>query len=169
MTENKGDLISRSEVVKTLENIEIGKFNRVNVIETIKSISTEERPQGDLISRSELYREIESLNVYGTIDNENDALLKGSEVFDLIDNAPTIETDIEVVAKDAYEHGYTDGWKERFGEPDERPQGEWIKKVDDVGFISHICSKCGAEIEVEDPCDNKFCWNCGAKMGGKEE
>lgn len=53
----------------------------------------------------------------------------------------------------------------------QRPQGEWIRKVDEAGFISHICSKCGAEIEVEDPKDDKFCFNCGAKMqkgGGKE-
>lgn len=52
---------------------------------------------------------------------------------------------------------------------EERPQGEWIKKVDDVGFISHICSNCGSEIEVEDPCDDKFCYSCGAKMKGGEE
>lgn len=45
-----------------------------------------------------------------------------------------------------------------------RPQGKWIMKTDDVGFISHICSECGAEIEVENPCDNKYCWNCGAQM-----
>ena len=50
-----------------------------------------------------------------------------------------------------------------------RPQGEWIKKVDDVGFISHICSNCGSEIEVEDPCDDKFCYSCGAKMKGGVE
>lgn len=49
-----------------------------------------------------------------------------------------------------------------------RPKGEWIKKVDDVGFISHICSKCGAKIEVEDCSDDKFCFNCGADMRGKE-
>ena len=41
-----------------------------------------------------------------------------------IDNALTVETDIEVATKDAYMQGYTDGWKERFGEPNERPQGE---------------------------------------------
>ena len=45
-----------------------------------------------------------------------------------------------------------------------RPQGEWIKKVDDAGFVSYICSECGAEIEVEDTKDDKFCFNCGAKM-----
>lgn len=52
-----------------------------------------------------------------------------------------------------------------------RPQqGKWIRKVDEVGFVSHICSKCGAEIEVEDCSDDKFCFNCGAEMkkGGKE-
>ena len=49
---------------------------------------------------------------------------------------------------------------------EERPQGEWIKKVDDAGFVSYICSECGAEIEVEDPKDDKFCFNCGAKMKG---
>ena len=49
-----------------------------------------------------------------------------SDIIDKIDNAPTVETDIEVVAQDAYKQGYTDGWKERFGEPNERPQGEWI-------------------------------------------
>jgi len=27
---------------------------------------------------------------------------------------------------DAYEQGYTDGWKERYGEPEERTQGEWV-------------------------------------------
>lgn len=48
----------------------------------------------------------------------------------------------------------------------EKPQGEWIRKVDKAGFISHICSECGAEIEVEDPKDDKFCFNCGAEMKG---
>jgi len=43
-----------------------------------------------------------------------------------IDNAPTVETNTEAVAKDAYKQGYTDGWKERYGEPEERAQGEWI-------------------------------------------
>ena len=50
-----------------------------------------------------------------------------------------------------------------------RPKGQWIRKVDEVGFVSHICSKCGAEIEVEDPRDDKFCFNCGADMRGGAE
>ncbi len=61
----------------------------------------------------------------------------------IIDNAPTVEQPV--------------------GTPD-KLQGEWIRKVDDSGFISHICSKCSAEIEVEDCSDDKFCFNCGAKM-----
>ena len=53
---------------------------------------------------------------------------------------------------------------------DKREQGEWLRKVDEAGFVSHICSECGAEIEVEDPKDDKFCFNCGADMrkGGTE-
>ena len=45
-----------------------------------------------------------------------------------------------------------------------RPHGKWIRKVDKVGFVSHICSECGAEIELEDCSDDKFCFNCGADM-----
>lgn len=57
-----------------------------------------------------------------------------------INNAPTVETDIEEVGKDAYKQGYTDGWKERFGEPNERPQGEFTdleQKViaDSINYI----------------------------------
>ena len=47
---------------------------------------------------------------------------------------------------------------------DKRPQGEWMKKVDDVGFISYICSSCGFELELEDCSDSYYCTNCGAKM-----
>jgi hypothetical protein len=70
----------------------------------------------DLISREALKKEVKNTVPY----------VEQERILDIIDNAPTIETDIEVVAKDAYEHGYTDGWKERFGEPDGRPQGEWV-------------------------------------------
>jgi hypothetical protein len=60
------------------------------------------------------------------LDLANGGMIFIESIKHIIDNAPTVETDIEVATKDAYEHGYTDGWKERFGEPDERPQGEWI-------------------------------------------
>ena len=94
--------------------------------------------KGDLISRSELYREIESLDVYGTIDNENDALLKGSEVFDLIDNAPTVE----------------------------RPQGEWIDYSDE-GYVECPFCQSATNCE-DNKDELHFCWNCGAEMRGDE-
>lgn len=66
--------------------------------------------------------------------------------------------------------GKIEGDYEIIGKYEERPQGEWMRKVDDAGFVSYICSECGAEIEVEDCSDDKFCFNCGAKMrGGAEE
>jgi len=85
-----------------------------------------------------------------------------------IDNAPTVETDIEVATKDAYEHGYTDGWKERFGEPDERPQGEWIPLS---AHNIYRCSECGRTIELtidETLSDYPYC-HCGADMRGGAE
>lgn len=42
----------------------------------------------------------------------------------------------------------------------ERPHGEWIKKVDDDGSVSYICSECG----LEDCSDTCYCSDCGAKM-----
>lgn len=82
-----GNLISRSEVVKTLENIEIGKFNRINVIETIKSISIIEKPQGDLISREALKEAFEDCTgeCACCVHNTNDF-----EYCGLIDDAPAV-------------------------------------------------------------------------------
>ena len=93
------------------------------------------------------------------------------KIINIINNAPPVETDIEAVAKDAYEQGYTDGWKERFGEPDERPEGEWIFLGDnpnrDNPSPSHkwSCNKCGRGVKEQE----NFCPNCGAKMGGGME
>lgn len=82
------------------------------------------------------------------------------EIYKLIDNAPTVETDIEVVAKDAYEHGYSDGWKERFGEPSGRPKGEWIEYKED-NEIRYYCSNC---MVTKGQAVNNFCACCGADM-----
>ena len=91
-----------------------------------------------------------------------------AEVIMTIDNAPTVETDIEVVAKDAYEHGYTDGWKERFGEPDGRQKGEWVigSEYDCFSHIekTYTCPFCNHRYYTKYP----FC-TCGADMRGKEE
>ena len=86
----------------------------------------------------------------------------------LIDNASTVHhpncDNCEDKAKQ-YSLGFQDGYM--IGK--ERLQGEWIKKVDDVGFISYICSKCGFELELEDCSDSYYCTNCGAKMRGEEK
>lgn len=106
-----------------------------------------------------------------------------------IDNAPTVD----IIPKGEYEIACnvllsleqivrkSDGWEDSAIEAihnavqtaikcmHDRTQGKWIRKVDEVGFVSHICSKCGAEIEVEDCSDDKFCFNCGAKMKGGAE
>ena len=121
-----------------------------------------ETPKGDLISREALKKEIER-----TFDMQD--LYLPVHFLDLIDNEPTVETDIEVVAKDAYDHGYTDGWKERFGEPDARPQGEWIENLDsrnDEMQASCYCSECGASCYCA---TDKFCHECGADMRGGAE
>ena len=45
---------------------------------------------------------------------------------------------------------------------EERPHGEKIKKKP-YGWV--YCSECDSLLEPQD----KFCWNCGADMRGKEE
>ena len=115
----------------------------------------------------------------GTLDSVS-AKLAFNMILRKIDEAPTVETDIEVVAKDAYKHGYTDGWKERFGEPNEKPQGEWVKvkeermSIDMSGEIvtRYKCSKCGRVITTFPSKLAEyypFC-HCGADMrkGGTE-
>lgn len=122
---------------------------------------------GDLDALKEAIRNI-------TLDKHNMIWITGlREALKYIDNAPTVETDIEVVAKDAYEQGYTDGWKERYGEPDGRPKGKWIKVKEDRMSIDmsgelvtrYKCSKCGRMIVTlpSKLVDYPFC-HCGAEM-----
>lgn len=83
----------------------------------------------DLINREELKKVIDKEFEKAYL-SDYEACSCVCEIYDkCIDNAPTIETDIEVVAKDAYDQGYTDGWKERFGEPDEIQTGELADEV----------------------------------------
>ena len=77
------------------------------------------------------------------------------EILNAIDNAPTVELVMSRMSNGVL--------------IPLRLPGEWIKKVDDAGFVSYICSLCGAEIEVEDCSDDKFCFNCGAYMKGGAE
>lgn len=64
-----------------------------------------------------------------------------------IDNAPTVEYPFY---KEAYQTGYEEG-------QNERPQGKKIKKKP-YGWV--YCSECDSLLGQQD----KFCWNCGAKM-----
>ena len=120
--------VSCAEVIRAIDNAPTLKPESCRecpfVADEEKQI-TKERPQGDLISREALIKKLEEM-----ANNEWNIQVGSSkgleDAIDVIENAPTVETDIEVATKDAYEHGYADGWKERFGEPDERPQDEWI-------------------------------------------
>lgn len=84
-------------------------------------------------------------------------------LLNIISFQPTIETDIEVIAKDAYEQGYTDGWKERFGEPDGRPKGEWICPSKHRFTNRDLFSDCSI-CEHTQMDETNFCPNCGADM-----
>lgn len=134
------------------------------IIDVIKK-GTPYNLKGDLISRSDL-KEKAYTAVILEPDEKGIDYVKGKRyVVDLedIDNAPTV--DLWEMRQEATENALKKA-EVLYG----RPQGKWIRKVDEVGFISHICSECGAEIEVEDCSDDKFCFNCGAKMqkGNKE-
>jgi hypothetical protein len=108
----------------------------------------------DLISRSALKRKFR---------NVNEGMFQLSRVYELIDNAPTVEGEIEILTKEAYSDLCLRASRER-------PQGEWIK------YISNIeCSNCGEKFYCEEdencqdyePCNDfllNFCPNCGAKM-----
>ena len=64
---------------------------------------------------------------------------------------------------EAYQQGYTDGWKERFGEPD-RPRGMWIVTNKSFDFADMECSKCHVLFEdwdTEYPM-YPFCPQCGS-------
>ena len=115
---------------------------------------------GDLISREELknhkfvgnkFVQIGGRTNGKTLRAINQAYQQGwNDAIDaIIDNAPSVDI------KEAYEQGYTDGWKERFGEPDGRPQGEW--KLDSLGAY---CSECGTHPDYS----SNYCPNCGADM-----
>lgn len=132
----------------------------------------------ELYSKEELLKELKKeYSCGGECDHCPEVLDAGSCsvlrcIRRIIDNVTPVETDIEVIAKDAYKQGYTDGWKERFGEPDERTQGEWTDLSTDgrhTGWIA--CSVCGQEPPNESNLRTNFCSYCGAKMrkGGKEE
>ena len=77
----------------------------------------------------------------------------------IIDNAPTVEPEVYITAKDynLYMEGYKQGRKDF-----ERPQGEWIDYSNE-GYVE--CPFCGSATNCEDNKDElHYCWNCGANM-----
>ena len=110
--------------------------------------------KGDLISREALKEKFR---------NVNEGMFQLSRVFELIDNAPTVEPEItEQDIKDAIRYGFVEGY-EMAQAKYQRPQGEWI----DCGAY-YKCPFCENLVLTVDG-KPKFCDECGADMRGKEE
>lgn len=88
-----------------------------------------ENNKGDLISREWLKDAFDNLCCHNCKICRNFRIEDSFYKCNLIENTPSVETDIAIVAKDAYKQGYTDGWKERYGEPNERLQVELANDV----------------------------------------
>ena len=113
----------------------------------------------DLISRSALKEEFKKCEIRYT---EPTIYYRG--VYQVIDNAPTVETFTKDEYEGAYLRGYVDSAK-----ANERPKGEWIEGEN--GNIK--CNQCESEIRYSYLIGNKpdfpkFCPNCGADMRTKE-
>ena len=106
--------------------------------------------KGDLISRSALKRKFR---------NVNEGMFQLSRVYELIDNAPTVDTTFREVV--AYECGQKSV---------ERPHGKWIKHIDNLypEDSTEECPFCHEEQRLVGNDDN-FCPNCGAKMTKEAE
>lgn len=97
------------------------------------------------IDKDLLLKDIEESVVFSVRDGVPSPELRGArKIIDRIENAPT--ADVQKA-----KHGY---WKTvpMFDEPD-------------CDYLSFECSCCG-NLDV---CEENYCSECGAKMGGKEE
>ena len=55
---------------------------------------------------------------------------------------------------------------------EERPQGKWINHSNDYGHNIADCSLCGKAMQWHDEDEDgipRYCWYCGAEMGGGVE
>jgi len=107
----------------------------------------------DLISRKALKKAI--------IDNGYSHYF---EIFAIIDNAPTVELDEDIIQQFLNKRCMSIVANEYLiALHNKRPQGEWIK----IGKYTCECSRCGESV-----CGNllNFCPNCGARIikGGAE-
>lgn len=107
-----------------------------------------------LIDADELKKKLRLVQDF--IENYENIL---NAVFNLINNAPTVEP--EITEKQAIDKLHETGWIVRHDmEMTERPQGEWI-------FVSRHCWKCPYCQELTNEGKN-FCPNCGADMRGEK-
>lgn len=99
-----------------------------------------------------------------TLEAVNRAYQRGwNDAIDaIINNAPTIETDMSEYSDKLWQKAYERGKSEA------RPQGEWIEDTNIFGEGTYECSNCGNPWSLTEgtPVDNdmNFCPNCGAKM-----
>lgn len=117
-----------------------------------------------LIDADALEDKVADLYSEGEEATEGDKVV--NDVIDLIDNAPTIETDMSEYSDKLWKLAY-----ER-GKAEERPQGEWIVDEDAFSKDFRKCSNCNEDAEwLEGGCQflPNFCPNCGAKMTKEAE
>ena len=164
------DNMSNEEVIEVLKGIVFNGFDRTTRKErqaldlAIKAL--EERPQGDLISREALKKAIEQIAQDYVDDN-----FFWAKLFDLIDNAPTVEANsiIDGLNNEIDDLSENLAWyinernrllKER------RPQGEWIIVKDKKWGDNVKCPFCEKELAGT---DLNFCCKCGARLTGSEK
>lgn len=163
------------EIVKKGFEGPLSDEERQILIRAIGNGTSYEEPQGDSISRENLKEQIktEIANVPKP-DTDTDYYvgveqgLKLAKV--IIDNAPTVETeitndDLQAAMTESYRLGY-----ELAETKFKRPQGEWVLQYRSCGEVYYTCSLCNRAIEVENGQSLKdfpFC-HCGAKMRGIE-
>lgn len=89
------------------------------------------------------------------------------DIIGMVDNAPTVEGEIEILTKEAYSDLCLRASRER-------PHGEWF--ITDSYPHRVYCNKCfktyaqeNWEVWKEGSLPRNFCPNCGADMGGGRE
>jgi RNA polymerase subunit RPABC4/transcription elongation factor Spt4 len=120
------------------------------------------RMNNDLISRSALKRKFR---------NVNEGMFQLSRVYELIDNAPTVQLNESVIQAVLNKRCMTAVANEYLiALHDKRPHGQWIKHIDNLypEDSTEECPFCHEEQRLVGNDDN-FCPNCGADMRGGRE